>query len=127
MQNQLTGTIPFLGSLTALTDLNIRDNKVWFGAKYFDVSHKNTLRTYINHFPFEQMTGDIPNEIYSLTALQSLNLGNDITRGNAFRRTLPSNFLFPNLGPSHRILANKCHSETSPTSCSFSYRRTAVA
>jgi hypothetical protein len=28
MQNQLTGTIPFLGSLTALTDLNIRDNKV---------------------------------------------------------------------------------------------------
>jgi hypothetical protein len=28
MQNQLTGTIPFLGSLAALIDLNIRDNKV---------------------------------------------------------------------------------------------------
>jgi Leucine-rich repeat (LRR) protein len=87
-QNQLTGTIPFLGSLTSLTDLNIRNNK---------------------------MTGDIPNEIYSLTALNSLNLGNDIARGNAFHGTFPRDFSFTTLGASRRILANHCSIKTSPT------------
>ena len=61
------------------------------------------------------MTGDIPNEIYSLTTLNSLNLGNDIARGNAFHGTFPNNFSFTTLGASRRILANHCRIKTSPT------------
>jgi Leucine-rich repeat (LRR) protein len=47
------------------------------------------------------MTGDIPNEIYSLTALNSLNLGNDIARGNAFHGTFPRDFSFTTLENLH--------------------------
>lgn len=37
------------------------------------------------------MTGDIPIEIYGLTNLNSLNIGNVIGRGNAFRGSIPNN------------------------------------
>jgi hypothetical protein len=78
------------------------------------VSHECPWKTY-QSLPFEQMTGDIPNEIYSLTALNSLNLGNDIARGNAFHGTFPRDFSFTTLGASRRILANHCSIKTSPT------------
>lgn len=37
------------------------------------------------------MTGDIPTEIYGLSNLGSLNLGNTIALGNAFRATISAN------------------------------------
>jgi len=63
-QNSLTGTLPTeVGLLVALTDLNVQDNL---------------------------MKGDIPTEIYSLTNLLSLNIGNEFGGGNQFRGSIPT-------------------------------------